>query len=57
MEPETLTVIIIGAFSSKVSVRSSIFNHFNKERHLNSRDTFKVQREAALVEWQQLFVV
>ena len=57
MEPETLSVIIIGAFSSKVSVRSSIFNHFNKERHLNSRDTFKVQREAALVELQQLFVV
>ena len=37
-----------------VSIHSSIFNHFNKERHLNSRDTFKVQREAAPVEWQQL---
>ena len=36
------------------SIHSSIFNHFNKERHLNSRDTFKFQREAALVEWQQL---
>ena len=37
-----------------VSIHASVFNHFNKERHLNSRDTFKVQREAALVEWQQL---
>jgi len=37
-----------------VSIHSSIFNHFNKERHLNYRDTYKVQREAALVEWQQL---
>jgi putative transposase len=37
-----------------VSIHSSIFNHFNKDRHLNSRDIFKVQREAALVEWQQL---
>jgi len=37
-----------------VSIHSSVFNHFNKERHLNSRDIFKVQREAALVEWQQL---
>ena len=36
------------------SIHSSVFNHFNKERHLNSRDTYKVQREAALVEWQQL---
>jgi putative transposase len=37
-----------------VSIHSSVFNHFNKERHLNSRDTFKVRREAAPVEWQQL---
>ena len=38
-----------------VSIHSSVFNHFNKERHLNSRDTYKFQREAALIEWQQLF--
>ena len=37
-----------------VSIHCSVFNHFNKERHLNSRDTYKVQRQAALVEWQQL---
>jgi putative transposase len=37
-----------------VSVHASVFNHFNKERHLNSRVTYKVQRKAALVEWQQL---
>lgn len=36
------------------SIHSSISNHFNKERHLNSRDTFKVQRDAALAEWRQL---
>ena len=37
-----------------VSIHASVFNHFNKERYLNSRVTYKVQREAALVEWQQL---
>jgi putative transposase len=37
-----------------VSIHASVFNHVNKERHLNSRDTYKVQREAALIEWQQL---
>ena len=37
-----------------VSIHSSVFNHFNKEGHLNSRDTFKVQREAALTEWRRL---
>ena len=40
-----------------VSIHSSVFNHFNKERHLNSRDIFKVQREAALFDWQQLCAV
>jgi putative transposase len=35
-----------------VLIHSSVFNHFNKERHLNLRDIFKVQREAALVGWQ-----
>ena len=37
-----------------VSIHASVFNHFNKERHLNSRETYRVQREAALIEWQQL---
>ena len=37
-----------------VSIHASVFNHFNKERHLNSRVTYKVQRNAALAEWQQL---
>jgi len=37
-----------------VSLHSSVHNHFNNERHLNSRDQFKLQRSAALQEWQQL---
>jgi len=37
-----------------VSIHGSVFNHFNKELHLNSRDTHNVQRESALVERQQL---
>ena len=37
------------------AVHSSIHNHFNKERHLYSRDNFKLNRAAALAEWQQLF--
>ena len=36
------------------TVNSSTCNHFNFQRHLISRDEFKVQRNAALVEWQQL---
>ena len=33
---------------------ASIHNHFNQERHLNSRETFKQNRSAALAEWRQL---
>jgi putative transposase len=36
------------------AVHASIYNHFNKERHLNRRDNFKKNRSAALVEWRQL---
>ncbi len=37
-----------------VSVHASFHNHFNLERHLTNRETFKLQRNAALAEWQQL---
>jgi len=36
------------------SVHGSVHNHFNKERHLYSRQKYKENRTAALVEWQQL---
>jgi len=37
-----------------VSVHSSVYNHFNQERHFYSRDNFKINRDAALAEWRQL---
>jgi len=38
-----------------VAVHSSIHNHFNQERHLYSRDNFKLNRNTALAEWRLLF--
>ena len=35
------------------AAHSSIYNHFNHERHLNRRDIFKQHRAAALAEWRQ----
>ena len=32
----------------------SIHNHFNHERRLYNRETFKLNRSAALAEWRQL---
>ena len=29
-------------------------NHFNQDRHLISRETYKAQRSAALAEWKSL---
>ena len=36
------------------AVHASIRNHFNQDRHLNSREIFKQNRSAALAEWRQL---
>ena len=36
------------------AAHASIHNHFNLDRHLNRRDTFKQNRAAALAEWRQL---
>ncbi len=37
-----------------VHVHASVYNHFNQERGLSSRDIFKVNRAAALTEWRGL---
>ncbi len=37
------------------SVHASVHNHFNQERALCSRQNFKLNRAAALLEWRGLF--
>lgn len=37
-----------------VAVHSSVHNHFNAERALNSRANFEVNRSVALAEWRQI---
>ena len=36
------------------SVHANVLNHFNHERHLVDRQTYKQRRSAALAEWQAL---
>ena len=36
------------------SIHALIHNHFNLERHLTPRETFKQNRAAAMAEWRQL---
>ncbi len=36
------------------AVHSALHNHFNKDRHLTLRDSFKAQRSTALAEWKSL---
>jgi len=37
-----------------VTVHASVHNHFNQERHLYSRDNFKLNRTTGLAQWRQL---
>ncbi|MFN5085836.1 MAG: transposase [Novosphingobium sp.] len=37
-----------------VSVHASFHNHFNSERHLVDRQTYKERRAVALAEWQSI---
>ena len=37
-----------------VAIHGSVHNRFNRERHLHSRDKFKLNRAAALSEWRRL---
>ncbi|MEP2736605.1 MAG: IS6 family transposase [Erythrobacter sp.] len=36
------------------SVHANVHNHFNSERHLSDRQSYKTARSAALAEWQNL---
>ena len=36
------------------AIHSSVHNHVNQERHLYSRQNFKLNRAAALAEWREL---
>ena len=36
------------------SLHANIHNHFNSQRHLVDRQTYKTARSAALTEWQTL---
>ena len=37
-----------------VSVHAALYNLFNLDRHLTSRSDYKLNRSAALAEWQQV---
>ncbi|HIG21788.1 MAG TPA: IS6 family transposase [Henriciella marina] len=36
------------------STHASFYNHFNLDRHINHRQSFKTKRDAAILEWRQL---
>ena len=38
------------------SVHGTFHNHFNQERHLTDRETYKANRSAALAEWRSVIV-
>ncbi|MEO6359561.1 MAG: IS6 family transposase [Sphingomicrobium sp.] len=42
----------MGCLQKFASVHANVHNHFNSERHLVDRQTYKLRRSAALAEWQ-----
>ena len=44
----------IKALQKFAAAHASIHNHFNQERHLYNRESFKLNRSAALAGWHQL---
>ena len=42
------------SLQKSASVHAFLHNHFNQERHLVDRQTFKLRRSAALAEWQSI---
>ena len=42
------------ALQKFASIHASVYNHFNQERHLYRRKTFKLNRAAAVAEWRKL---
>lgn len=53
-EPAMLRFRQMKTLQKFASVHASFHNHFNSERHLISRETYKERRSAALAEWQNL---
>jgi putative transposase len=44
----------MGTLQKFAAIHSSVHNHFNQERHLCSRENFKLNRATALAEWREL---
>ena len=45
----------MACLQKSASVHVNVHNHFNSQRHLVDRTTYKAVRSAALAEWQTLF--
>jgi putative transposase len=53
-EPAMLRFRRMKTLQKFASVHANVHNHFNLERHLVDRQTYKERRSAALAEWQSV---
>ena len=53
-EPAMLRFRQMKSLQKFASVHANVHNHFNLERHLVDRKTFKERRAAALADWRQI---
>jgi len=55
-EPAMLRFRRMRSLQKFAARHGAVPNHFNQDRHLSSRETFKARRAAALAEWRRLRV-
>ena len=53
-EPAMLRFRQMKSLQKFASVHASLHNHFDQDRHLVDRTTFKDRRSASMAEWQML---
>ena len=46
----------MGTLKKFTFVHAALDNHFNHERHLTNRTTYKLKRAGAMVEWKRLVI-
>ena len=44
----------MGTLQKFATVHGTVYNHFNSQRHLTSRETYTTNRLATMTEWQSL---
>jgi hypothetical protein len=55
LKSQTPDLTITPILQKLATIHGLIYNHFNHERHLETRQAYKQKRAAALIEWREIY--